>query len=272
MAEPAGPVGRKRRGQLTRFVAAARAPSRKSTPRAEKMPMLVVKRDPVWDAVKALQNNEIKTTVETKSAVKGMPHGDAPQVMISYPPEILTALRGMFPASKTYVFEIHAAATLASIGGGVFNTTISWSPAVTSFAEWSALSALFDEVVLHSTTLDVNSAFGPTSSAIAVQIAIAPDETTTSGSTPSFTAVQRLAESEFIHVAWLGHSSSPGAWRKTHRVTSRPYATTAVPAGASGTPSGCLGHWAFASNIVTTPSINLLFVALSQRVRLRCRA
>ena len=248
-----------------RFVPREKRPARRT---AAPSKIVAIKECFVDKAVRALQNNEVRVTKEVKGAA-----GAATSTSeITYPPEILTALRGMFPSGKSYRFLIHASSTLASIGGGVFNTTISWSPATTTFAEWTALAALFDEVLLTDTTIDVTSAFGPTSTAIAVQVAIAPDETTISGSTPSFTAVQRLAESEFIHIAWLNHSSSPGGFHKHHRVVNRPYATTASPAGASGTPAGCLGHWAFASNIVTTASINVLFVATSQVVRLRCRA
>lgn len=227
----------------------------------------VIKASMVDKAVNALRANEVKTTTEVKGD-----GGPLMKTQITYPPEIISALRGMFPSGKSYRFLIHASSTLASIAGGVFNITISWSPSTTTFAEWTALAALFDEVLLTDCFLDITSAFGPTSSAIAVQIAVAPDETTASGSTPTFTAVQRLAESEFFHVAWLGHKTSPGNFHKHHRVVNRPYATTAAPTGASGIPAGCLGHWAFASNIVTTASINLLFCAVSQVVKLRCRA
>lgn len=214
------------------------------------------------DAVRALQNNA-RTIVETK--------GCGTSVHTHFPTELLTAMRGLFPSSRCYDFEIHGSATLATIGGGVFNTNVGWNPASTTFAEWTALAALFDEVKLVSSRLDLTSAFGPTSSAIIFQVAVAPDFDGSAGGTPSFTAVQRLAESEYIHCYNLGRGG-PGRFRKTTIIRDRPFALTSTPGGASGTPSGCIGDWALASNIVGTASINYLFAIIKNVVRLRNRA
>ncbi len=191
---------------------------------------------------------------------------------VSYPKELVAAARGLFKANKVYPFEIHAASNLASNGAGSVNQTVSWSPSTTTFAEWTALAALFDEVKLTKAHIDITSAFGPSSTAIVIQMIIAPDFTTASGSTPSYTTVQRLAESEVFHCAWMGGPGAPGRLSKTARVPSRDWATTAAPTGASGMISGCLGHWAFASNIAGTVSINYIFVALRTLVHLRLRA
>jgi hypothetical protein len=218
--------------------------------------------DVVTSAVNMLQNNAVLTT-EVK--------GERSLTSVSYPRELVQAARGLFKAGKQYSFEIHASSNLASNGAGSLNQTISWSPSTTTFAEWSALAALFDEVKLSKAHIDITSAFGPTSTAIIVQMIVAPDATTISGSTPSYTVVQRIAESEVFHCYQMARAT-PGRFEKTFRVPSRDWATTAAPAGASGMIAGCLGHWAFASNIAGTVSINYIFVALRHLVHLRLRA
>jgi len=213
------------------------------------------------DAVRALQQNAVLTSTELK--------GKVPQVVVTYPPELLSAMRGLFKASRTYDFEIHVSVSLATIAGGVFNTSVSWNPAAVTFSEWSALAALFDEVTLRRCQMDLTSAFGPTSTGIIFQVAVAADHDASSGATPTFTTVQRLAESELIHPYLLGNH--PGYFRKLAHPR-RPYALTGTPGGAAGTPSGCLGQWDFASNIVGTATINYMFLAMKNVVRLRNRA
>jgi len=245
-------------------VEALRAPQKRS---AARIPRVKRSDNGIQGAVMALNNNMVKTTIEGKLGMS--------EVKVTYPPEILATMRGMFRAQRSYLFQIHASQTMSTIGGGVFNFTFSWNPGSTSFAEWTALAALFDEVLLVKTRLDITSAFGPTSTAIIFQIAIAPDDTTLTGGTPAYTAVQRLAECEYFHcynMGRTGKSGGPGLFVKSHRVTDRPYATTSAPTGATGTPAGCLGHWAYASNIVGTASINYCFAAMTNVVRLRCRA
>jgi hypothetical protein len=179
-------------------------------------------------------------------------------------------MRGLFRAGKTYDFLLHANGTIATaaITGTFTGNSANWSPAVTSFSEWTALAALFDEVVLRSSHFAVTSAFGPTSTSIIIQVVIAPDIDTVNPST--FTPIQRIAESEVFHC--YNMSTTPGRFTKVHRIRGRPYATTAIPAGASGTPSGCLGQWVFAQNIAGTPSINYFFYTMENVVRLRNRA
>jgi len=214
------------------------------------------------DAVDMLHNNAIRVT-ETKGAIS--------EVKVAFPKELVAMARGLFPANKHYDFQIHMSLTLPTIAGGVFNTQQNWSPGVTTFAEWAALSALFDEVKLISVRMDLTSAFGPTSTAIVFQVVTAPDRIGSTGATPTYTATQRLAESEVLHPYTM--AAKPGVFTKIHRLNrDRPYASISTPAGASGIPSGCLGQWSFASNIVGTASINYMFGAFSQVVRLRSRA
>lgn len=229
-----------------------------------KHPALVLYQKPmmtVQDAVTALNFNKITRTSESKGAAISETY---------YPPELLKGLRGMFSAGRTYDFQIHVSVTMATVGGGVFNTAIAWDPAAVTYSEWTALAALFDEVVLLQAQLDITSAFGPTSTAIIFQVAVAPDLDRSSGSTPTFTAITRLAESEYFHC--YNMASKPGVFTKVHRLRRRPFAITSTPGGAAGTPSGCLGQWSFASNIVGTATTNYLFAVLKNTVRLRNRA
>jgi len=221
------------------------------------------------DAVNALRNNECVRSIEYKDPMDGKLKMEKD---VTYPPELIKGMRGMFPASKTYSFEIHASTTNGTSGGGVFNTTIPWNPASFTYAEWSALSALFDEVVLCRSQIDITSAFGPTSTAIIFQICIAPDVSGSAGGTPSFTTTQRIAESEFFHCYLM--AKKPGVFTKVKKGINktRPYALTSTPGGASGTPSGCLGAWCLSSNIVGTPTTNYIFSCVKNVVRLRNRA
>jgi len=219
--------------------------------------------DPVMTAVRSLQNNEMKTYVEEGRF-------GTPKLSITYPPELVAGMRGLFSSSRTYDFQLHASGTIASTGGGVINTRISWDSSVVSYAEWTALAALFDEVKGITAQVDITSAFGPTSTAIITQIMIAPDRDGVSGSAPTYTVTQRLAESEPFHIYLM--AGKPGVFTKVHKIGSRPFATTAVPGGASGTPAGMIGQFSVASNIVTTATINCLFWALKTRARFRNRA
>jgi len=216
-------------------------------------------------ALGALSNNQVRVTTEGKG-----PMGVS-VTEITYPKELVSAMRGMFTADRKYVFELHASGTVASTAGGVINTRVSWDSSVVSYAEWTALAALFDEVKAVKTHIDITSAFGPTSTAIITQLMIAPDRAAISGASPSFTTVQRLAESQPFHIYNMGHSG-PGVFSKTHHVGPRPYATTTVPGGPAGIASGTLGQFSIASNIVTTPSINVLFWALRSTFAFRSRA
>jgi len=189
---------------------------------------------------------------------------------VSYPPELLTAMKGMFTTNKVYSFQLHASGTIQSSGGGVLSTRISWDATVTSFAEYSALSALFDEVVITSAQVDITSAFGPTSTAIIVQFVIAPDRTATGGATPTFTPIQRLAESEVFHC--YNMAAKTGVFTKVHNIGPRPFAAISVAASGSATTGGVLGQFSIASNIVGTATTNYIFWVLRPVYKFRCRA
>jgi len=164
---------------------------------------------------------------------------------------------------------LHNSSTQASVGGGVFLGYLAWGPS--SFNEWTALSALFDETRLLTSYCTWTTAFGPTSSAIIVQVCLAPDFVT-NGSAPSgFTAVNRLAESEEFAVHTPGPNGSSTLHKLAHVPSRRIYAPTSAPT-SSTIDCGWNGQFSFASNIVTTASINIAFVTLRNIARFRCRA
>jgi hypothetical protein len=222
-----------------------------------KVPHSISVRGNIATALKLLQNNSV-----LRRSPAGVP------VHMDFAPEAVEMARSLFPAGKPYVFEMHFSSTLASTAGGVLQHIVSWDPSVSSFSEWTALSALFDECVYRHSDLAITSAFGPTSTAIVVQYAVAPDRENT-GSALTYTPVQRLAESRTLHCYNGGLTAT---FQHTIPTGSRPWARTSAPGGAAGTPAGLLGAWCLSSNIVGTVSINYLFAALRVKVALRSRA
>jgi hypothetical protein len=211
-------------------------------------------------ALDALQNNATSLT-ETK--------GTTSAVRISYPPALLDAFRSLFRAGRTYDFMLHYNTTIASVGGGVLQGYLAWN-ATSGYGEWTALAALFDEVKLMSSHLSWTTAFGPTSTAIVVQISLAPDFAT-NGVTPSFTPVTRLAESIEFSIDKPGVAGASTRLKTARCPPGRLYASTASPI-SSTLDCGCNGQWSFASNIVTTASINIAFAVMRNVMRFRCRA
>lgn len=195
----------------------------------------------------------------------------APLSLVGFDAQVLGVARGLFPTGKRYNFELHAYTGVQANGSGVFNTRLSWDASVTTFAEFSALSALFDEVKARRCQVDITSSFGPTSTSIIVMCCIAPDNEGTSGATPAFTVVQRLAESEYFHCYLM--AGKPGVFTKVHTIDpDRPWAPVATPGGASGTPSGTIGQFSLASNIATTAGITVLFASIKVVYVFRNRA
>jgi len=248
------PITSSSKKSVSVFTDAKRRPQRKLVKETIKMNPF---QDIIQTACSALNNNALRIT-ETK--------GSDSSVKVQYPPELLQGLRGLFRAGHEYTFRIHASGNWATSGGGVFAPqTADWSPAVTTFSEWTALAALFDECKLKRSTLSLTSAFGPTSTAIVFQVAVAPEFGPALATT--FTPISRLAESQYLHPVLDFRTK-----RIRARVPPRDWATTGTPAGASGMIAGCLGRFVAASNIVGTVSINYLFWALENDVAFRMRA
>jgi len=210
-------------------------------------------------AITALQGAKIITT-ETKGALA--------EVRFSYPPELLQALRGMFGAGRVYSFQLTASSTQAASGGGVISGYFSWDSG--NYSEWSALSALFDECRLRSSRLLWSTSYGPTSSAIIVQIALAPNFRL-SGTSQTFTPVIRLAESTEFTIDKPGRYGESTLRKSVRMPRGRLWAFT-TSTTSSTLDCGLNGQWSFASNIVTTPSINIAFLVQKNVVQFRCRA
>lgn len=210
-------------------------------------------------AVTALNGARIVTT-ETKGALA--------EVRFSYPPELLQALRGMFGAGRIYAFQLSVSSTQAASGGGVVGGYLGWDGAF--YSEWSALSALFDECRLRSSQLTWSTSYGPTSSAIICQIALAPNFRLT-GTVQTFTPIVRLAESIEFTIDKPGRYGESTLRRKCRVPRGRLWAYTSSTT-SSTLDCGMNGQWSFASNIVTTPSINICFTVMKNVVQFRCRA
>jgi len=191
--------------------------------------------------------------------------------MPRFPPELVTMGRALFPAGREYKFEIHSSTIIGTNGAGAMNGNIDWNPGVTSYSEWTALAALFNEVCLESTMLEITSALTPASALICPMVVIAPSPSATGGTT--FAICQRLAESKMFHPYLMGSSGSVGRLVRKYKITrgSRPFATTATPAPA-GPPSGCFGYWAYATDSAGTISSSYLHTAQKSVIILRNRA
>lgn len=190
---------------------------------------------------------------------------------VSYPPELVAAFRGLFGAGKTYDFQMHNNSTQTSTAGGGLLGSITVNPSVTSFAEWSALSSLFDEVVGISSSLDWLSILpaglsGQTMS----DMVLAFDETLLASSAPaSALAVYRLAESKTF-VTQLCEGGS-GRHRQVRRFVPRAYASIANPATIAPF-SGLNGAWVFGNSGLLPVSTATATLYLIVRARFRCRA
>lgn len=212
-------------------------------------------------AINALRNSQVVVTEEK---------GARCEVRTSYPSELLLAFRAMFGAGKVYRFMLHSSNTLASSAGGVVGANFAWSPALSSFGEWTALAALFDEVRLNSSHLTWTTAFGPTSTAIIAQISLAPDFVN-NGVTSTFTPITRLAQSIEFSIDKPGPAGASTLHRSARVPRGRLWAMTASTTSTTS-DIGCNGQWSWASNIVTTVSINYAFIVVRNIVSLRCRA
>jgi len=217
----------------------------------------------VEGAVNALMNSSTKTTVEVK--------GGLFESKISFNAEVLAAMKGMFGSGKVYTFQLHASTPQAASVAGAFLVNFPWSPAVTSYSEYAALAALFDEVKIRSSRLYWSASVGwGLVAATPMQLALAPDNVTINTAPSSFTAVQRLAESVVFN-SNIPQLNGGLTIRKTHKIPSREYCSTATPAVASP-PAGCVGQWSCASGNTGTNSFIYAYLAMTNTFAFRSRA
>jgi len=218
-------------------------------------------------AVTSLQNSAVTTVVETKS-----PNGGKPlmQSKISYPAELLLALRGMFPATKAYRFELHYVTTQTSSAGGSMLGSETINPSVTSFAEWSALSALFDECKAVASTFTWCNLYLPVGAITPCTIVCAFDEQSLASSAPaSYLSVLRLAESYEFHSVYADKGS--GRHAQSRVLASRAWCNTATPATASPI-GGFAGSWSFGNNDLAPASTSIATTTIRVVGLFRCRA
>jgi hypothetical protein len=102
----------------------------------------VLSEDPIWKAVKALNNSR---EVEI---VGGGDSKDVATTRISYNADVLSTLRSMFSSDRPYRFRLSKSGFLTN-GTAILQVNIATD--LTVFAEGAALTALFDEVKLQAT-------------------------------------------------------------------------------------------------------------------------
>jgi hypothetical protein len=173
--------------------------------------------------------------------------------------DVLGAMRGMFAASKQYKFDLFANTSVGTGSSADILTTLSISPAVVSYSEWSLLAALFDEVKLVRAMLEFIPMVGSdgqsfttsTSTKVMLSAMVCGANHDNISTLPaSYAAVGRLAKSTTV-VRCCGDRS--GAY--TIFLSPSPglgWARTATPA-VLDPPAGCIGSFDLASD----PSSNL---------------
>jgi hypothetical protein len=219
------------------------------------------------DAIRALRNNETRVTYEAKGTAGRL----LTESKVTYPAELVAAFKGLFGAGRTYDFQLHYVTTQTSTAGGGLLGSETINPSVTSFGEWSALSALFDEVKGISSTFDWLTLLSPDQAGVTVgDMVVAFDETLLASSAPSSVlSVFRLAESRTF-VSQMGSAGS-GRHRQNRRFVPRAYAPTSTPAGI--TPfMGLCGAWVFGNSGLFPVSTAVATTYMVVHARFRCRA
>jgi len=214
---------------------------------------------PIMSAIQSLYNNSTKLVSETKLGTS---------VKIVFNPEVLTTLRGLFPSTRSYMFQIHTSSTISSSGAGVVSVASPANPAVVTYSEWAALAALFDECRL------VKSSLGLTSSAFAankaIPLHIAFDHITSTAAGVGFGNVQRLAESVVINSLFMKGGS--GRFRKKALIArTRLFATTTLPTSTTS-DVGLNGQWDISGQDSTTNSVVVCYGDVENVVQFRNRA
>jgi hypothetical protein len=206
-----------------------------------------------------LRNNETKLTMEVK--------GSGSKTVVTYPPELIGALCGMFPASKEYRFELHNIESQTTTAGGGFLGAIALSPSVTSYGEWTALAALFDEVKAAKSSIHFVAALA--TGYLTSPIMLALDEQNLNTPPGTYLTVARLAES----VSFNSFAGDQGSGRHSqHRVLcDRAWCNTATPYSQSPV-GGCIGAWVFGNGVIMSATTTYFVVDFTLTVRLRCRA
>jgi hypothetical protein len=233
------------------------------TPTQESKSLVVAPTSSVSDhrvlmAVAALKNNSTTLISECKTgSVK----------TISFNADVLATLRSLFPSDKTYRFQIHANNTYSSSVGGVVQIGFAANPGVTTFSEWTALAALFDECKLQRSKLGITSS-GLLTKPIPLWIAF--DHITTTGSGVGFGNVQRLAGSSAVQ----SNNMNGGSARHTQSASvspSRAFGPTSIPISTS-VDVGLNGQWDISGQDSTAVSTVVFYADMMNVVVFRNRA
>jgi hypothetical protein len=258
---------------VTKSVRSARGPSKKKKAglraasletRSSPSPAFSTR---VTDAVQALRNNETRVLSEVKSSSGKI----TMDTKVSYPAELVAAFRGLFGAGKMYSFQLHVVSTQTSTAGGGLLGSVTINPSVTSYGEWSALSALFDEVVGVSSQLDwlTLNASATTGGAVADMVLAFDEQSIASSAPASVLAVFRLAESQ-TYVPDFGDAGS-GKHRQFRKLTSRYWCSTATPVSVSPI-GGLAGSWSFGNSGLYGASVPVATLFLITVAKFRNRA
>jgi hypothetical protein len=212
-----------------------------------------------------MRNNETRVTSE----VKGLGGKIVMETKTSFPPELVAAFRGLFGAGREYNFQMHQVLTISSSAGGGTLGFVALSPSVASYGEWTALAALFDEVVGLASSIDLCTS-QLTTNAIGVQdMVLALDEQNLSTDPASYLSVFRLAQS-VTFCASLGTGGS-GRHRQVRRLTSRSWCSTTTPYSVSPV-GGLIGCWVYGNSGIFPSSIGVFTVSSITVARFRNRA
>jgi hypothetical protein len=209
-------------------------------------------------AVSALKNNSTTLISECKTGSLKT---------ISYNADVLATLRGLFKSDKTYRFQIHANNTYSSSVGGVVQIGFAANPGVTTFSEWTALAALFDECKLQRSTLGITSS-GLLTKPIPLWIAF--DHVTTTGSGVGFGNVQRLAGSQAVQ----SNNMNGGSARHVQSANIsgiRAFGPTSVPT-STAVDVGMNGQWDISGQDSTAISTVVFYADMMNVVVFRNRA
>jgi hypothetical protein len=216
-------------------------------------------------ALCALENT--KTLLHTE---KKTPSGNSVEVSTVYNQDVLAVMRGLFGSSKEYRFQMHFVSALTTTAGGALLGTLSLSPSVSSYAEWTALAGLFDEVKAYGSSVTFLSTNAPASATTAFEMpmTIAPNHVNLSTAPASTLAVVRLAESNSFNSTLC---VKPHVQHAEYRDSERLWCITGTPYSQSPL-GGCIGSWDYGNHSVGGGSTQYFSVIVRLFIKLRCRA
>jgi hypothetical protein len=174
-----------------------------------------------------------------------------------FDPDVLRAMRGLFPAGKAYQFDMFANTSIGTPAATFILSTLPISPAVATYAEWASLAALFDEVKLVRAALNFLPNVGSDGQALSAGSSVnqpvsaflcGVNHDNISSSPASYAAVGRLASSANVIRCIGDKGQSIFTFRAPSGLL---WARTVTPA-VQDPPAGVLGSFDFASDPTTS--------------------